>query len=160
MREVLDWLNASPVAGAVRESAWAYPLLETVHILGLALVVGSILAYDLRLLGLNAELPISALGRHLLPWVWTGFAANVLSGALLFVSDAAEFAANTAFRWKLVLIVLAGLNALWFQWRIAPGMAAWDRRATAPPAARLAAALSIALWLAVVSAGRLMAYVK
>lgn len=157
---VWSWLHATPPAAFVRESVWAYPALETMHVIGLGLVFGSILAYDLRLLGWHRDLPLSRLGRHLLPWVWAGFALNLASGLLLFVSDAVEFAENTSFRVKMLLLALAGLNALWFQTRIARTMPAWDRDADAPAVAKLAAALSLVLWLAIVTAGRLMAYVK
>ena len=152
--------HASAPALYVRESVWAYPALETIHVLGLGLVVGSILAFDLRLLGWHRELPVASLGRHLLPWVWTGFLLNAASGALLFASDAVEFAANASFRVKMVLIVLAGLNALWFQARVAPGMAAWNLTVPPPAGARLAALVSITLWVAIVTAGRMMAYIK
>ena len=154
------WLHATGPAAFVRESVWAYPALETLHVIGLGLVFGSILAYDLRLLGWHRDLPLSRLGRHLLPWVWTGFALNLMSGVLLFLSDAVEFAENTSFRIKMLLLALAGLNALWFQTRIARTMPAWDRDADAPGAAKAAALLSVALWLSIVTAGRLMAYVK
>lgn len=157
---VWTWLYASTPAAYVRDSVWAYPALEIVHVLGLGLVIGSILAYDLRLLGWHRDLPLSRLGQHLLPWVWIGFALNLASGALLFMSDAVEFAENTSFRVKMLLLMLAGLNALWFQHRLAPAIPAWDRDADAPGAARTAAVLSIVLWLAIVTAGRLMAYVK
>lgn len=157
---VWAWLHATPPAAFVRESVWAYPALETLHVLGLGLVFGSILAFDVRLLGWHRELPVSRLGRHLLPWVWAGFAMNAASGVLLFLSDAVEFAENTSFRVKLVLLALAGLNALWFQLRIAPTMPAWETGAGTPARAKLAAGLSIVLWLAIITAGRLMAYVK
>lgn len=151
---------ATAVASYVREAAWAYPLLETVHMIGLGLLFGGIVALDLRILGAARDLPITRLAAHLLPWVWAGFVLNVVSGALLFASDAAEFAANSSFRVKLALIALAGLNALAFQWRVYPTAPAWDRDARPPAAARTLAALSIALWLAVITAGRMMAYVK
>jgi hypothetical protein len=153
-------LEATALASFVRESTWAYPLLETVHMVGLGLLFGGIFALDIRLLGVGGALPVSHLARHLLPWVWTGFALNVTSGALLFASDAAEFAANTSFRIKMAAIVLAGLNALAFQTRVYPSAMEWDSDRLPPVAARALAALSIALWVAVIGAGRMMAYLK
>ena len=155
-----EQLHAWPAAQFVRESVWAYPALETLHVLGLGLVFGSIVAFDLRLLGWHRDLSLSRLGRHLMPWVWAGFVVNLGSGVLLFLSDAIEFAANTSFRVKMLLLALAGLNALWFQARIARSMPAWDRDADPPRPAKAAAVLSIVLWLAIITAGRLMAYVK
>ena len=127
---------------------------------GLALVFGPILLFDLRILGWNKDLAVSRLHRALLPWVWAGFTLNAASGILMFASDAAEFAANTALRAKMALLVLAGLNAIYFQARIAPGVNAWDRETIAPAKARISAAASIALWLAIITAGRMIAYIK
>ncbi len=152
-------LADTPLSVFLRESTWAYPILEITHIIGIALVFGSILAYDLRVLGRHRTLPLDVLGHHLLPWVWTGFALNATSGLLLFVSNPVEFAANPALQYKLALIALAGLNAAYFQWRIAPAIPTWNLGTPAPAAARYSALLSIALWLSVIAAGRLMAYV-
>jgi hypothetical protein len=154
-------LDQSAVAVTVRESLWIYPLLETLHVIGIALVFGSILQFDLRVLGVSKALPLDVLGRHLLPWVWIGFALNAVTGILMFVSDAVEFSVNIALQIKLVLIVLAGLNALVFQMRFAPQSAAiGETTSDSPGAAKFSAALSITLWLAIVVAGRMMAYVK
>lgn len=155
-----QWLAETPVAAFVREAAWAYPLLETIHLVGLALVVGPILAFDLRLLGWHRDIAVDRLAAHLLPLVLTGIAANVASGALLFASDAVEFAANPALQAKLALIVVAILNAAWFQRRVFPAHQAWRVGQDAPSAARLAAVASIALWLMVLTAGRMIAYIK
>jgi len=152
-------LAATPLSVSLREDTWAYPILEIAHIVGIALVFGSILAYDLRILGRTRTIPVGTLGRHLLPWVWTGFLINATSGALLFVSNPVEFAANTALQYKLALIALAGLNAAYFQWRVAPSIDTWNTDAAAPIPARLSALLSIGLWLTIIAAGRLMAYV-
>lgn len=156
-----DRLAETPLAIWVKSSVWAYPLLETAHVIGLALLFGAIAMMDLRLLGVGRHLRVEALGRHLLPAAWTGFAINAVSGGLLFLSDAAEFAANTAFRLKLVLIALAGINALWFHARVYSRAGAWDREGGGSPvSAKAAALLSLLLWLAVITAGRMIAYVE
>jgi hypothetical protein len=154
-----DPIAQSAIAVFIGQSVWAYPALETLHIFGIALVFGPILIFDLRVLGFNRGIGIGELHGALLPWVWTGFAINVSSGALLFVSDAAAFASNPAFRAKLALLALAGLNALAFQWRLYPTLIDSDVTAGAR-GARFSAAASIMLWLAVITAGRLMAYIK
>ncbi|MBL8565740.1 MAG: hypothetical protein JNM89_08495 [Hyphomicrobiaceae bacterium] len=153
-------LAATPVAAFVRENAWAYPLLETLHMLGLALLVGGIVLFDLRLLGRSSEIPVRRLACHILPWVWIGFAINLATGALLFSSDAAEFAANASFRVKIVLIALAGINAAVFQRFAFRDVESWDRGVAAPPRARVLAMVSLVLWIGVVTAGRMMAYLK
>lgn len=158
--EFWTWLEATAAALYVKESIWAYPILETVHLVGLGLVFGSIFAFDLRVLGVSAHLPAQQMHDHLLPWVWAGFVMNAASGVLMLSSDAVEFSSNPALAVKLLLLAVAGANATAFQWRIAPGMAAWGRNIPAPAAARVSAALSIALWIAIIVAGRMMAYVK
>ncbi len=158
--EFWEAIEATSIAAFVKESVWAYPALETIHIIGLGLVFGSIVAFDLRLLGLHKDLSLDRLGQHLLPRVWTGFALNATSGLLLFSSDAVDFSTNPALWWKLGLIALAGMNAAVFQLRIKPQSASWDANSPAPVSARISAALSITLWLAIIVAGRMIAYVK
>lgn len=155
---IFDPITQSALATMIRESVWAYPLLETLHVLGLALLFGPILLFDLRVLGWNRDLSAARLHKALLPWVWTGFTVNLISGALLFISDAAEFAANTALRVKLVLIVIAGLNALYFQTRFASRSDDWQSHA--PGGARASALISILLWVSIIAAGRMIAYIK
>ncbi|MGQ0456301.1 MAG: DUF6644 family protein [Hyphomicrobium sp.] len=154
-----DPIAQSGLATFIGQSVWAYPALETLHVLGLALVFGPILIFDLRVFGFNRGLDMRPLHAALIPWAWTGFALNAASGGLLFISDAAAFAINPAFRIKLTLIALAGLNALAFQARLFPRLPD-DDRGDPHISAKVSAAASIALWLAIITAGRLMAYVK
>ncbi len=143
------WLESTGPAVAMRESVWLYPAVETLHIVGLAALVGGILLLDLRLLGLSRSLPVDGLARHALPVVYAAFAVQAVTGALLFMSDATAIAANGAFRLKLVLIVAAVLNALAFN------LGAFRHSPQAP----VFAAASILLWVGVVVCGRLIAYV-
>lgn len=152
-----------PASEFVRSSVWAYPALETLHLFGLGLVFGPILIFDLRILGAIRTGRLPDLAALLLPWVFAGLALNLVSGVLLFGSDAIEFSGNIAFQAKLALIALAVLNALAFQSRAA---AAMRRLADAPASAgelpaslRLHAALSILFWCSVIVAGRMIAYV-
>lgn len=156
---IWESIAATGVAALVRDATWAYPVLETLHMIGLGLLFGGIVALDLRLLGVSRDISVTRLAGHVLPWVWTGFAINAVSGALLFMSDAVEFAANSSFRAKMVLLALAGLNAALFQWRVYPGAVAWDHDAPPRPARRFAL-VSLVLWIAVITAGRMMAYIK
>lgn len=153
-------LAASDFASFVRENAWAYPLLETLHMVGLALTVGGIILFDLRLMGLARDISLSALARHVLRFVLLGIAINVTTGLAMFASDAVEFASNASLQVKLVLIGLAFLNAGLYQAGPARASAAWDRGVAPPSRVRLQGALSLMLWLAVVTAGRMMAYLK
>jgi hypothetical protein len=143
----------------MRDSLWLYPTVETVHLLGLATLVGSIAAFDLRLLGISRHLPARAAGHHLLACARAGFAVAAVSGALLFTSDATALAGNPAFRWKLALIPVAGLNALGFHLGPFRVSGDWDHGRPTPLRAKIAAAVSLAVWTGVVAAGRLIAYV-
>jgi hypothetical protein len=143
------WVENTGPAVAMRESVWLYPAVETLHILGLAALVGAIVLLDLRLLGASRSLSLDGLARHALPLVYAAFGVQVVTGALLFMSDATAIAANSAFRLKLVLIAAAVANALAFNL----GSFRHSR------AARLFAGASIGLWVGVVICGRLIAYV-
>jgi hypothetical protein len=161
LSEWLSYLEQTALAVYVRESLWAYPALETLHIIGIGLVFGSILAFDLRVLGVTKALPLKMLERHLLPWVWFGFVLNTITGALMFASDAVDFSSNLAFQAKLGLLVLAGLNAWAFTTRLHPALQGHADVDTASPASsKYSAALSIILWLGIITAGRMMAYLK
>lgn len=155
---VFHALAATPVSIAMREGAWLYPAVEIVHIAGFSVLVGSVVLFDLRVLGFARTLPVVALGQHLLRWALASVLLVVPAGLLLFTAHPVELAANPAFIVKLVLIALAGLNALAFHLLPYRSVAGWDRGAIAPPLARAGAALSILLWFGVISCGRLLAY--
>jgi hypothetical protein len=156
---VLVAIEETTLATAVRESVWLYPICELLHIVGFVLLVGAAAMFDLRLLGMSRSLPVSTMASHLLPWSRTGLVVAIPTGLLMFASDATATAANPAFRLKLLLIVAAGLNAWAFHRGPFRRVASWDRDAPSPPAARLAAVLSLSIWTAVIAAGRLIAYV-
>jgi hypothetical protein len=155
---VLDALAATPLSVAMREGTWLYPVVEIVHIAGFSVLVGSVVLFDLRVLGWARTLPIIALGNHLLRWALASMLLVAPAGVLLFSAHPVELANNPAFIFKLVLIALAGLNALAFHLLPYRSVAGWDRDHAAPPLARCGAALSILLWLGVITCGRLLAY--
>ncbi|XYJ10598.1 DUF6644 family protein [Telluria sp. B2] len=154
----LAWLGATALSRAMRENAWLYPIVEIVHILGFAVLVGSVVLFDLRVLGFARTLPVAALGRHLLRWALASLLLVVPAGLLLFSAHPGELARNPAFQLKLVLIAAAGFNALAFHVFPYRSVAGWERELAAPKAARLHALLSILLWVGVISCGRLLAY--
>lgn len=158
-REWLEALEASALGSAMRDSLWLYPATETIHLLGLATLVGCAMAFDLRLLGVSSQLPAGPTARHLLTLARVGFGVAAVSGFLLFTADATALAGNPAFRWKLALIAVAGLNALRFH--LGPFRTAgdWNRGQPTPATAKIAAAVSLAVWIGAVAAGRLIAYV-
>jgi len=153
----LEWLQGTWVGQLVATSLWGYPLLETIHSLGMAMLIGSLGLINLRVLGVKRELPLLGM-RQLLPLAWLGFTLNAISGTLLFTSDAVYFFESYTFRIKMVLIVLGGLNAALLGQRVFREAAA--NGAPAPPTAgtKWIAATSLVFWFGAVVAGRLIAY--
>jgi hypothetical protein len=156
--ELLVWLESSEFAAAMRQWLWLYPIVEIVHITGIALLVGSIAMFDLRVLGISRSLPLDGLARHLLPWSLAGFVVIVLSGSMMFSAHATEFWSNPAFAAKMALIALAGLNVLWFHFGALRNVTRNNISGAAPAAARFAAGLSLVVWIGVICCGRLLAY--
>ncbi|MDX1563645.1 MAG: DUF6644 family protein [Gammaproteobacteria bacterium] len=156
--EFLMWLETTAIANAIRTSIWLYPALETAHYIGLAMLVGGIMLIDLRLLGLAKSLPLrSMIG--LVPWVWAGFIVNALSGTAIFIYGATNFGTSTPFHVKLVLIALAGINAMIFTFAAARSGSTWIESGQVPVAIKAVATASFVLWLGVVTTGRWMAYI-
>lgn len=152
------WLESCGFATAIAESAWAFPIIETVHVFALCLVVGSISMIDLRLLGVSRRhRPVRELIGSVLPWTWGAFTIAALAGLLLFSSKASQYLVNPFFRLKIVLLAFAALNMLIFHFITARTIANWDQGAP-PVAARAAGAVSLVLWMAVVAAGRWMGF--
>ncbi len=153
------WLGETPWSVALHESQYAYPLIESVHVLALCLFFGLAVMFDLRLLGWTLRsVPVSEAARRLLPWTIAGFAVMVLSGALLFFAIPLRSYQSIFFRAKMVMLLLAGLNVWVFHSRIYQRVAAWDLDAAPPRAARVAGALSLALWAGIIISGRMIAY--
>ena len=146
---VCKWLEGTTLGSGIRESLWLFPVIETLHLFGIVLLVGASTAFDLRLLGwaLRAH-PIDDLGRRLLPWAWAGFTVQILTGFLLFSSEAVKCYANPAFRIKMLLLILAGANAFIFH-----------TANRSPVVTRIAGAASILLWLGIIAAGRFIGFV-
>jgi hypothetical protein len=153
---VLTMLDTSAVGGAMRGSTWLYPIIEIVHITGLAVLVGSVAMFDLRVLGFGRSVGVHAAGRMLLPWSAISLLAIVPSGLLLFSAHPVALSVNQLFQLKLLLIAFAGLNALAFHLGVYRTAATWH--ASAPRLAQLHAAASLGLWIGVISCGRFLAY--
>lgn len=154
----LGWVGSTALADAMRTSLWLYPIVEIVHIAGFTLLVGAIAMFDLRLLGWARALPVNGLGKFLLPWSAAGLLLIVPAGLMMFSAHPHDFVGNRIFLLKLALIALAGLNALLFHTGSYRSVAEWNTDRSAPVLARLHALVSLALWIAVISCGRLLAY--
>ncbi len=154
-----QWLDSTRLNAAMRTSNWFFPTFDTIHTLGIVLVAGTIMLVDLRLVGLALRSEsVAAVINRIVPWTLGGFALMFVTGALLFSSEAVKLYHSPAFRIKLVLLALAGLNALIFHLTIYRSVAQWDPAKAAPFRARLAGLLSLAFWIGIITAGRAIAY--
>ena len=157
----LRWLQATTLATDIRDSLFYFPLLESIHVLGLSLVVGTIVVIDLRLLGLaSTQRSFQKMASDIMKWTWAAFALTVLAGSLMFITNAAVYFHNSYFRLKIALLILAGLNVIVFQltaWRSLPR---WDRSPAAPPIGRAVAVITLALWVAMIVAGRMIGFTR
>ena len=152
--EFWTWLEGLPLAEHIGFTWW-FPFLESIHVLTVAILVGSILMVDLRLLGLVAlRYPASRMTRELIPWTWGALSVAVVTGSGMFITRAATYIEHPPFQIKLVMILLAGLNMALFQVRTFRSVEQWDNAASPPIAARVAGATSLLLWAGVVLAGR------
>ena len=158
--EICTWLEESPLGLAITESEWLFPTIETLHVLALTLVIGSIAMLDLRLLGVsNRDRGVVQLAEDTLPWTWSAFVVAAITGALMFVSAATSYYDNFAFLVKMVLLALAGLNMAVFHRTAYRAVHSWNLSLPTPQAARTAASLSLIFWIGVVVAGRWIGFV-
>src|SRR6186997_1961845 len=157
--DVLTWMDNLPLSIALRESTWTYPIVESVHSVGICLFVGLTLRWDLRLMGIGLRcLPVSEVWGKLIPWMTLGAIIMMGTGAALFFSKPLFFWSNVFFRLKLVALVLALLNALAFHFGIEKKLVNWDTSPHTPTAAKLAGFSSMAMWAIVIVFGRFIAY--
>jgi hypothetical protein len=152
--EFWTWLQALPLSEYIGFTWW-FPFLESIHVLAVGLVVGSILMVDLRLLGVTAlDYPASRVTRELVPWTWGAVLVAIVTGTGLFMTRASVYIENPAFQIKLLCLVLAGANMAWFQFRTFRDVESWDTATVTPRAARIAGVTSLLMWAGVVFAGR------
>jgi hypothetical protein len=154
---ILTWMESAALARFILDHAWVFPTLETLHFIGLILLMGSVCVLDLRFLGFAPRIPMASV-LALIPVALAGFAINLLTGIGFLFTDPAGYYFNTAFRLKVLAIVLAGLNAVWFKlasdWESLPA-----RSGTAPrPTVRWIAGISLVLWTFIIVMGRMIPY--
>lgn len=156
---LLDALEEGSFAAAMRDSIWLYPAVQTMHIIGFVILVGAVIMFDLRVLGVSKRVPVRMLAHHLLPWAVAALVLIVPTGFLMFSADATSLITNRAFVVKMVLLILAATNAAAFHLGALRNVERWDLGVAAPPIARLHAAVSLIVWLGVITCGRMIAYV-
>jgi hypothetical protein len=155
----VQWLADTPWSVQLHESLFGYPLLESVHVLTLCVFVGMSVLLDLRLLNITLRrVPVSELFERLAPWLFGGFAIMMVTGVLLFFAIPIRSYHSIWFRGKLILLVLAGLNAWTFHGTIWKHVREWDTAPISPARARFAGAASLILWAGIIVFGRMIAY--
>ena len=144
----------------LRSSLKAMPVVEAIHVMSAAVVFGTIAIVDLRLLGvMSMQRAYSRIHGELLRWTWGAFIVSVVTGILLFVVNSVTYWGNTAFRLKMLALVLAGINMALFEFGVGRDTASWDKGAV-PPRARLAGAISLTIWVAVIFVARWIGFTK
>jgi len=157
--QAVEWLAAQPGSIALHESLYAYTWIETAHVLGITLFVGTIAMVDLRLLGVAfTRAPVSTMNARILPWTVAGFVLMIVTGALLFYAIPVRSFYSLWFRAKVLLMLVAAVNIFVFHARVERDRGRWDREATPPMSARVSAAISLAAWAGVIVTGRMIAY--
>lgn len=160
MEAFFEWLSNTGLATAVRESGSLFPWTESLHVLALTIVVGSIAIVDLRLLGIaSGKRPISVLMKDVLPITWVAFIGALITGLLLFSSQATTYAGNLFFQLKMIMLVLVGINVVVFHGMTVRSVAQWDVAASVPTAVRIAGATSLVLWTLVIVFGRWIGFI-
>lgn len=151
-------IESWPLSQYIVTSEWVFPTLESVHVIAITTVIGTIALMDLRLLGLvSTASKVTEVSHDTLRWTWGAFGLALVTGGLLFISKATTYMVNPYFVWKMVLILLAGVNMAVFHVFAWPTVAGWDASMTPRPA-RIAGGLSLALWLTVVFLARMIGF--
>ena len=155
----LESLEASGLATTIRDSLLLFPLIESTHVFGLSLVFGTIAIIDLRLLAIaSTQRSFKRMASEILKWTWAAFALTALTGTLMFITNAQVYYHNVFFRTKMLMLVLAGINILVFELTAGRTIHRWDKAPSVPPAGKAVAALSLAIWIGIISMGRLIGF--
>jgi len=159
IHSALEFLQSLPLSEAMRSeqpsTEWVFTFVETIHVLALTIVFGSIAMVDLRLLGWTArDSAVAGLMRETVPWTWGAWMVAAISGSLLFISKAMSYASNLDFQLKFACMALAALNMAAFHFGPYRTVASWDTAPKPPQSARIAGGLSLLLWVGVIVFGR------
>jgi hypothetical protein len=156
---ILKSIEASALATKIRDSLFLFPLIESAHVFCLALVFGTIVVIDLRLLGIaSTRRPFQRVASDVLRWTWTAFAFTAATGALMFTTNARVYYHNVFFRTKMLLLLLIGINMLVFELTAGRTLHRWDKSPSAPPVGKAVAAVSLAMWISIICMGRIIGF--
>ena len=156
---IWESIQYSQLGIGLAESLWAFPMIETVHVIALVTVFGTIMIMDLRLIGVTStNVPVTRMSADTLKWTWAAFVLAAITGTLLFISKASSYMVNPFFLSKMAVMAAAGLNMLLFHFMTYKSVSQWDSDAQLPRAAKIAGALSIVLWLTILFFGRAIGF--
>ena len=155
IEKLFETLDKNDFIVALQQSSWAFQAIETIHVLAFSIVVGTIGVVDSRLLGISSRsIRVTQMAGDYLRWTWAAFALAAMSGVLLFVTKSSIYFSAAPFRWKLALLVLAGVNMAVFHFGIFRSVDIWDIDQSPPLAARIAGGISLSLWICIIFLGR------
>jgi hypothetical protein len=159
METLIEFLNSTALNKYIMSEAWLWPTLEIFHFFGLCLLLGSVIIFDLRALGVAREVPLIRIETFMVSAA-VGFAINLITGIVFIIGDPDRYLPNIAFRIKMILILVAGLNVLYYTWRLRPQVLRGLEGNDLSGGARYVAALSLTLWTCVIVLGRIIPYVE
>ena len=156
---IWESIEYSPMGITIAESLWMFPMVETVHVMALVTVLGTLLVMDLRMLGwASTAVPIRKVSEDTLKWTWMAFVLAAITGTILWISKAHSYMINPYFLTKMGLMAVAGLNMLFFHFVTYKTVDQWDTAASPPTAVKLSAVLSLLLWIVIVFCGRAIGF--
>ena len=159
--ELLRSVESSALAGWLRGSLYAFPLIESFHVIGLTMVFGTVVIIDLRLLGLaSVHRLFASLASDVIKWTWAAFGLTAATGVLMFSTNPVVYYQNIQFRFKMALLALAGINVLTFNITAGRSVHRWNAEKRAPRSGRLAAVFSLLLWIGVIVLGRWVGFTR
>ena len=156
---IWESIQYTPLGIFIAESTWAFPTIETIHVIALVTVLGTIFVMDLRLLGVASKnYPITSMSRDTLKWTWGGFVLAAITGTLLYISKTSSYMINPFFMGKMVLLAIAGLNMAYFHFVTWKTVANWDTSPVVPTGAKVAGITSLIFWITIVFFGRAIGF--
>lgn len=158
LREFARWLATTTLA-SIMHGQWEWPIAESLHFIGLSMLMGTVGLFDLRLIGLAKQIPFSALHR-LIPWGIGGYVLNVLTGITFLTAEANQYMYNPAFHLKILFMSIAGVNVLMFYTTMFRKVRTLGPGENAPMPARIIGGVSLTCWLAVIMFGRLLTFYR
>lgn len=158
MGSFVAWVHGTGVSGWITGWRWLWAICETLHFFGLSLLIGATALLDLRLLGAMRSIPVASV-MQMMPWAVAGFVLNLVTGVVFFLGAPEQYVNNTAFYFKMLCIMLAGVNAIYFQLMVAGNVRSLGAGAEVPARAKIVALVSIGCWLLVMYWGRMLPFV-